>query len=106
MTEADAVPARTGRSPAGRTRGVLRAIAVAACLPYLALKAAWLAGSTVGVPDGSVLLEHRTALTVANGVTFLMDACVIVLALAFTRPGAPGCPRGSWRSRRGWRPGC
>lgn len=92
MTEADAVPARTGRSPAGRTRGVLRAIAVAACLPYLALKAAWLAGSTVGVPDGSVLLEHRTALTVANGVTFLMDACVIVLALAFTRPWGARLP--------------
>ncbi|MEV5319054.1 hypothetical protein AB0K92_15600 [Streptomyces sp. NPDC052687] len=55
-------------------------------MPYLSLKIAWLAGSHVGIPDGSPLLEHRTAVAVANGVTVLMDACVIVLALVLTRP--------------------
>ncbi|MEV8597740.1 hypothetical protein [Streptomyces sp. NPDC052012] len=88
MTETVAFSAQPG-SPAavpGRARRVLRAVAVAACLPYLSLKIAWLAGSHVGIPDGSVLLEHRTAVTVANGVTVLMDACVIVLALVLTRP--------------------
>lgn len=61
-------------------------VAVAACLPYLSLKIAWIAGSRVGIPDGSVLLEHRTAVAVANGVTVLMDAGVIVLALVLIRP--------------------
>ncbi|MFI9823642.1 hypothetical protein ACIHFC_24725 [Streptomyces sp. NPDC052013] len=88
MTQTVAVAAQTGSSPAApnRARRILRAVAVAACLPYLSLKIAWIAGSHVGIPDGSVLLEHRTAVTVANGVTVLMDACVIVLAIVLTRP--------------------
>ncbi|AIR97687.1 hypothetical protein [Streptomyces glaucescens] len=88
MTQTVAVSARTGSSPAttGRARRMLRAVAVVSCLPYLSLKAAWIAGSRLGIPDGSVLLEHRTAVAVANGVTVLMDACVIVLALVLTRP--------------------
>ncbi|MEU6047089.1 hypothetical protein ABZ843_26550 [Streptomyces fimicarius] len=56
------------------------------CLPYIGLKAAWIAGGRVGVPDGSPLLDGGTALRVANGVTVLMDAAVIVLALLLTRP--------------------
>ncbi|MFI9765323.1 hypothetical protein ACIHJG_00475 [Streptomyces sp. NPDC052415] len=71
--------------PSGR-RALLRAVAIVSCLPYLGLKAAWLAGSEIGVPAGSSLLEHRAAVAVANGVTLLMDACVIVLALMLTRP--------------------
>ncbi|MGW0596400.1 hypothetical protein ACWD11_04560 [Streptomyces sp. NPDC002776] len=71
--------------PSGR-RVLLRAVAIVSCLPYLGLKAAWLAGSETGIPEGSSLLEHRAAVAVANGVTLLMDACVIVLALVLTRP--------------------
>ncbi|GHF46035.1 hypothetical protein GCM10010218_29090 [Streptomyces mashuensis] len=64
----------------------LRTVAIAACLPYLSLKVAWLAGSTVGIPEGSPLRTAGTALKAVNGLTVLMDACVVVLALALTRP--------------------
>jgi hypothetical protein len=56
------------------------------CLPYLSLKIAWVAGSEIGVPAGSPLLENRTSLVVANVLTVLMDSAVIVLALLLTRP--------------------
>ncbi|WP_202457469.1 MULTISPECIES: hypothetical protein [unclassified Streptomyces] len=69
-----------------RPRRVLRLVSVVACVPYLALKAAWIGGSHVGIPDGSPLLEHRATMIVANGVTVLMDAGVIVLALLLTLP--------------------
>ncbi|MQY33352.1 hypothetical protein SRB17_13130 [Streptomyces sp. RB17] len=72
------------RVPAGRR--LLRLVAIAACLPYLSLKLAWIAGSHLGIPDGSPLLEHRLALALANGLTVLMDAAVVVLALLLTRP--------------------
>lgn len=71
---------------AGRARAVLRAVAMVSCLPYIGLKAVWMAGGQVGIPDGSPLLDGGTALRVANGVTVLMDAAVIVLALLLTRP--------------------
>lgn len=70
----------------GRSRRALRAVAVVSCVPYLSLKAAWIAGSRIGIPDGSSLLEHRATMAVANSVTVLMDAAVIVLALVLTRP--------------------
>ncbi|WP_345590703.1 hypothetical protein [Streptomyces marokkonensis] len=69
-----------------RTRGLLRAVAVVSCLPYLTLKVAWIAGSRTGIPDGSVLLDHRVAMAVGNGLTVLLDSCVIVLALVLSRP--------------------
>lgn len=81
-TSAPAVPA----PGPGRIRRLLRAVAVLACLPYLGLKAAWIAGSRVGIPEGSTLLDHRVAMIVANGVSVLLDSCVIVLALVLTRP--------------------
>ncbi|MFH0521169.1 hypothetical protein ACHBTE_28815 [Streptomyces sp. M41] len=71
---------------AGRSRRLLRAVAVLACVPYLSLKVAWIAGSRLGIPDGSSLLEHRATMAVANSVTVLMDGAVIVLALLLTRP--------------------
>ncbi|MFI6050100.1 hypothetical protein ACIBCO_08430 [Streptomyces violascens] len=67
-------------------RPALRAVAIAGCLPYLALKIAWISGSHLGIPEHSVLLDHRAAMVAANGGTVLMDACVIVLALLLTRP--------------------
>ncbi|MFF9621061.1 hypothetical protein [Streptomyces griseosporeus] len=73
-------------APLGRSRRILRGVAVVSCLPYLSLKVAWIAGSRIGIPEGSSLLEHPTTMAVANSVTVLMDAAVIVLALALTRP--------------------
>lgn len=69
----------------GRGRRALRAVAVVSCLPYLGLKIAWIAGSRIGIPDGSSLLEHRALMAVANSVTVLMDGAVIVLALLLTQ---------------------
>ncbi|MEV5507393.1 hypothetical protein [Streptomyces orinoci] len=65
---------------------VLRAVATAACVPYLVLKLAWICGSRVGVPPGSPLRTNRTVMVYGNAVTVLMDACVVVLALLLTRP--------------------
>ncbi|WP_241695010.1 hypothetical protein [Streptomyces sp. C] len=70
----------------GTGRRVLRAVGLAATVPYLTLKAAWLAGSHIGIPDGSELLTGSLPITVANAVTLAMDATVIVLVLALTRP--------------------
>ncbi|WP_078904858.1 hypothetical protein [Streptomyces xanthophaeus] len=70
----------------GRVRLVLGALAAAATVPYLLLKAAWVAGSHLGIPADSVLREPGPVLLVANAVTLAMDACVILLVLVFTRP--------------------
>lgn len=70
----------------GRARAVLRTLAIAACLPYIALKSAWIAGSRLGIPDHSTLLDHRTTMILANGVSALMDGAVVVLAVLLTRP--------------------
>ncbi|MFD8976381.1 hypothetical protein [Streptomyces sp. NPDC059593] len=66
-------------------RRVLRVLAVVACLPYISLKVVWVAGGEIGIPAGSELLEHRTLLAVANSVSVLADAAVIVLALLLTQ---------------------
>ncbi|MFJ3901797.1 hypothetical protein [Streptomyces sp. NPDC090025] len=74
-------PVRTPRAPAA-----LRALAIAACLPYITLKTVWIAGGRAGIPDGSVLLDHPTLMVVANGLSVVADAAVVVLALLLTRP--------------------
>ncbi|MEV0322212.1 hypothetical protein ACIBKX_00525 [Streptomyces sp. NPDC050658] len=79
------VPVPTRQGIGSGTR-VLRALAVVSCLPYLSLKIAWIAGSHIGIPAGSGLLQHRTTMILANSLTVLMDAGVIVLALLLTRP--------------------
>jgi hypothetical protein len=86
-------PAVTAGGPAlPRSRRLLRAVAVVSCLPYLTLKTSWVAGSHVGVPAGSPLLDHRAAMAVANVLTVLMDCAVIVLALLLTRPWGRAVP--------------
>ncbi len=65
---------------------MLRAAALVATLPYLTLKTAWLAGSTVGIPEGSVLRDSGPALVVANATTLAMDVALAVLVLLLTRP--------------------
>ncbi|MFI2614359.1 hypothetical protein [Streptomyces sp. NPDC018584] len=79
-------PASPAPFALGRSRRVLRCVALAACVPYLALKAAWIGGSHLGIPEGSPLLDHRASMIFANGLTVLMDAAVIVLVLLLTRP--------------------
>ncbi|WP_234307139.1 MULTISPECIES: hypothetical protein [Streptomyces] len=81
-------PALRTESPfrTGRARAVLRAVAIASCVPYITLKAAWAAGSGVGIPEGSPLLDGGTPLAVGNAATVLMDGAVVVLALLLTRP--------------------
>ncbi|MFJ8322174.1 hypothetical protein [Streptomyces anulatus] len=76
----------------GRARAVLRVVAMVACLPYIGLKVSWMAGSRLGIPEGSALLDGGTPLRVANGVTVLMDGAVIVLALLLTRPWGKRVP--------------
>jgi hypothetical protein len=76
----------TGPVPLSRSRRILRAVAVVSCVPYLSLKIAWVAGSHVGIPEGSGLLDHRVSMAVVNGVSVLLDSAVIVLALMLTRP--------------------
>ncbi|MFE0508606.1 hypothetical protein [Streptomyces sp. NPDC058964] len=85
MTSSNATTAATTVTRS-RLRPLLRLVAIAACVPYLGLKLAWIGGSRVGVPDGSPLLEHRVTMALANGLTVVMDAAVIVLALLLTRP--------------------
>lgn len=83
-----APPGATARSTARvrRARAVLRVVAMVSCLPYIGLKTAWIAGSRLGIPEGSALLDGGTLLRVGNGATVLMDGAVIVLALVLTRP--------------------
>ncbi|MGW0559211.1 hypothetical protein ACWDZ4_00935 [Streptomyces sp. NPDC003016] len=87
MTRTASVPTPRGPrpAPAGRLRAAARAAAVVSCVPYVALKAAWIAGSGVGIPDGSTLLDHPGLTAAANSVTLLMDASVVVLALLLTQ---------------------
>ncbi|MEV8425545.1 hypothetical protein [Streptomyces niveus] len=77
----------TGTAPSlGRGVRALRAVAIASCLPYITLKILWIAGDRTGVPDGSTLLDHRARMAVANGVSVVLDATVVVLALLLTQP--------------------
>ncbi|MBO2446675.1 hypothetical protein J4573_06200 [Actinomadura barringtoniae] len=57
---------------------------IAACVPYLTLKIAWLAGSTVGWNDLEAAKD--STLYVGNAITMGMDAIAVVVALAFTYP--------------------
>ncbi|MFF7412976.1 hypothetical protein [Streptomyces lydicus] len=82
-----AVPVRT-------TRTVLRVTTLAACVPYLSLKIAWIAGSRIGIPEGSALRRDGNSLMALNALTVLMDAAVIVLAFLLTRPWGQRVP--SW----------
>ncbi|MFE5669175.1 hypothetical protein ACFQ7W_35315 [Streptomyces niveus] len=76
-----------GTAPSlGRGVRALRAVAIASCLPYITLKILWIAGDRTGVPDGSTLLDHRARMAVANGVSVVLDATVVVLALLLTQP--------------------
>ncbi|MFI9786393.1 hypothetical protein ACIHEI_23285 [Kitasatospora sp. NPDC051984] len=74
------LPANTRR---GRLRTLICAGTIAATLPYLTLKAAWVAGSSIGVHGDGM---HSGAMIGANLATLGMDAIAAALALALARP--------------------
>ena len=71
-----------------RTRIAIFTAAVIACLPYAALKIAWIAGSDVGTEDAAAAdLMHESTTVIANVLTLGLElsAVVIVAALTFVR---------------------
>ncbi|MGH3239155.1 MAG: hypothetical protein ACRDNL_02180 [Spirillospora sp.] len=77
----------SGRAPAagaGRARLWVCMATIAACVPYLSIKIAWLSGSTVGWNDTEA--AKGSALYVGNAITMGMDAIAVLVALAFTFP--------------------
>ncbi|MFH8622374.1 hypothetical protein ACH4A8_10780 [Streptomyces vietnamensis] len=76
-------PAADHRPSAARR--ALRVLAVLACLPYIALKVVWVAGGKLGIPAGSVLLEHPRMMVIVNAVSVVADVLVVVLALLLTQ---------------------
>lgn len=73
-----------------RTDALLAGIAVLACLPYVALKVAWLSGSTVGLTDPDALAT--TSMEVANALTLGMELVALALAVALARPAGARLP--------------
>ncbi|GGU88511.1 hypothetical protein GCM10010275_25700 [Streptomyces litmocidini] len=87
MTRTESLPAPApgaGHRP-GPARRALRLLAILACVPYVSLKTVWVAGGEIGIPAGSVLLEHRRMMVIANSVTVVADVLVVVLALLLTQ---------------------
>ncbi|MFF0475967.1 hypothetical protein [Streptomyces sp. NPDC004284] len=87
MTQTAHLPApapAAGHRPSA-VRRVLRVLAILACLPYISLKVVWVAGGRLGIPDGSVLLEHPQMMVIANAVSVVADVLVVVLALLLTQ---------------------
>lgn len=76
----------------GAIQRVIGAAAVAITAPYLALKVAWLAGSTIGMADPAAFASPMYV--VGNLATIGMDAVAILLALALTRPWGRRLPAG------------
>ena len=67
-----------------RLRTVAAVAAIASCLPYAALKVAWLTGSSVGsaTAAGAASL-HDGRHTAGNVATLAMELVAVMLALAF-----------------------
>ncbi|MCP9954531.1 hypothetical protein LUX33_43155 [Actinomadura madurae] len=96
--------ARAAHGGPGRLRLAVCAATIAACVPYLTIKIAWLSGGTVGWNDASA--AEDTALYAGNAITMGMDAVAVLVAMAFTFPWGGACRAGwCWR-RSGSRPGC
>ena len=73
----DAAPRRSGG-----TRLVVGYLAIAAMLPYLLLKLAWVSGATIGLADAGKA-DDATLLGL-NALTLGMDLVAVVAVLAFT----------------------
>jgi len=72
----------TVTTPPSRLRVGICLATVAACLPYLLLKLAWLLGWSIGVEDGYFATEAQ----VANLVTFALEASAIAVAVLLVAP--------------------
>ena len=73
----------------GRARRRLLAVgAVAACVPYVTLKVAWMTGFTIGLSGGATLFTPT--MEVANAVTLGLELVAAGLAIALA---------GRWRWR-------
>ncbi|MFV2176901.1 hypothetical protein ACFHW2_05010 [Actinomadura sp. LOL_016] len=70
------------REAPGRLRLAVCAATIAACVPYLTIKLAWLSGGTVGWNDAEAARD--STLYVGNAVTMAMDAAAVAVVLAFT----------------------
>lgn len=70
--------------PIARRRLVACALTVLACIPYLSLKLAWLAGSSVGIRAGAETEMHGVRYLVGNLVTVGMDLVAVLLVLSLT----------------------
>ncbi|WP_433014993.1 hypothetical protein [Kribbella sp. CA-294648] len=68
----------------GRVRLLVGWGAVAACVPYLTLKLAWLTGSGVGTTGSGAGMMADPKYVVGNLLTMGMDLVAVVVALAFT----------------------
>lgn len=67
----------------GRIEPVALGLVVAAVVPYIALKVAWLSGAGIGVRDETVLADlHSTRMVVGNNVTIVLELMAVGLALA------------------------
>ena len=60
------------------------AATIAACVPYLSIKLAWLSGSTVGWSDPEE--AKSSALYVGNAISMGMEVMAVLVVLAFTFP--------------------
>lgn len=67
-------------------------IAVAAAIPYIVLKALWVAGVGVGVNDPALM--DSAGMVAANAVTGLLEVVGVIVALAFLMPWGMRVP--SW----------
>jgi hypothetical protein len=67
-------------------KGAMRLIvgygAIAFCLPYLALKIAWVSGAPVGMLNKNLISAQ--GMLALNIISFFMDAVAVLLALTFT----------------------
>jgi len=87
MTTTTSTTAPSALPPTARPRTPVlhRAVgwaAVAGTLPYLTIKALWLARVDAGLPDPAMLTD--STMIAMNGITAAMDALVIALAMALT----------------------
>ncbi|WP_433468148.1 hypothetical protein [Spirillospora sp. CA-128828] len=73
---------RAAHPPPGRLRLAVCAATIAACVPYLTIKIAWLSGSTAGWNDPSAAGD--SALYAGNAITMAMDAVAVLVAMTFT----------------------
>lgn len=71
------------RSPAKLVAFVLMVVGI---VPYVVLKALWLAGSTLGLRSAAAAEEmHSGRMMVGNNITIVLELLAVLLALALTR---------------------